>query len=98
MSTNPFDLTGKIALITGGGTGLGMGMAQSMCNAGAQVIITGRRESVLRDAVKELGQNAQYIVHDINELNTIPSLVETVEEIYGPIDIVVNNAGINMKK
>ncbi|UKJ07939.1 SDR family NAD(P)-dependent oxidoreductase [Solitalea lacus] len=98
MTINPFDLTGKLALITGGGTGLGIGMAQAMCNAGAKVIITGRREPVLLEAVKELGENAQYIVHDINELNTIPALVDRVEQAYGPIDIVINNAGINMKK
>ncbi|SMO60067.1 gluconate 5-dehydrogenase [Solitalea koreensis] len=98
MTTNPFDLTGKLALITGGGTGLGTGMAKAMCNAGAKVVITGRREPVLVDAVKELGENAHFIVHDMNELDTIPGLVEKVEQTFGPIDVVVNNAGINMKK
>lgn len=96
--TNPFSLTGQLALITGGGSGIGYYIAQAMISAGASVIITGRREEVLRNAVATLGSKAQYIVNDITERHHIPALVETIESTIGPVDILVNNAGINMKK
>ncbi len=69
-----------------------------MVNAGAKVVLTGRREPVLQEAVKNLGEKATYFVNDITQLDTIPSLVADIEKQCGPIDILVNNAGINMKK
>lgn len=98
MKTSPFNLQDKSALITGGGSGLGLGIAKAFTEAGCRVIITGRRENVLKDACKELGELAAYIVNDITELDSIPGLVDEVEEQYGPVDILINNAGINMKK
>ncbi|GAB3296289.1 SDR family NAD(P)-dependent oxidoreductase [Hymenobacter humi] len=95
---NVFSLEGKLALITGGGTGIGLAIAQCMAAAGATVVITGRREEVLRDAVESLGQAAKYIVNDINDLSSIEGLVAEIEAAYGPLDILVNNAGINLKK
>jgi NAD(P)-dependent dehydrogenase (short-subunit alcohol dehydrogenase family) len=95
---NVFSLEGKLALITGGGSGIGFYIAQSMIQAGAKVIITGRREAVLQEAVTLLGHNASYFVNDITQLSTIPNLIAAIEEKHGPIDILVNNAGINMKK
>ncbi len=93
-----FSLAGRVALITGGGTGIGLEIARCMVHAGATVIITGRRESVLQDSAADLGVGAQYIVNDICDLSAIDALVEQVEATYGPLDILVNNAGINMKK
>lgn len=93
-----FSLEGKVALITGGGSGIGFHIAQCMVNAGAKVVLTGRREPVLQEAVKNLGEKATYFVNDITQLDTIPSLVADIEKQCGPIDILVNNAGINMKK
>lgn len=93
-----FSLEGKVALITGGGSGIGFHIAQCMVSAGAKVVLTGRRESVLQEAVKNLGEKATYFVNDITQLDTIPSLVADIEKQCGPIDILVNNAGINMKK
>lgn len=95
---NVFSLDGKLALITGGGTGIGLEIARCMTEAGATVVITGRREEVLRDAVEGLGVSAQYIVNDITDLTLIEGLVAQVEATYGPLDILVNNAGINLKK
>ena len=95
---NPFSLEGKLALITGGGTGIGLEIARCMTVAGATVVITGRRESVLQEAVNELGESAHYLTNDINELATLEDLVAQIEATYGPLDILVNNAGINMKK
>lgn len=98
MNKSPFNLRGKRALITGGGTGLGFGIAKAFTEAGCEVIITGRRENKLKEACKELGKLAYYIINDITELDLIPALVENIEIEYGPIDILINNAGINLKK
>jgi NAD(P)-dependent dehydrogenase (short-subunit alcohol dehydrogenase family) len=93
-----FSLEGQLALITGGGSGIGFFIAQCMIAAGARVVITGRREAVLQEATAQLGSRCQYIVNDITELSGIPELVAYVETSIGPISILVNNAGINMKK
>ncbi|MCA0757634.1 SDR family oxidoreductase [Paenibacillus sp. N4] len=95
---SPFELTGKLALITGGGTGLGMGMARAIVNAGGKVVLTGRREEQLRFACEELGSAASCIQHDITRLDTIPGLVSEMEERFGPVDILINNAGNHLKK
>ncbi|MET3129718.1 NAD(P)-dependent dehydrogenase (short-subunit alcohol dehydrogenase family) [Arcicella rosea] len=93
-----FSLQGKIALITGGGSGIGFAIAQCMIKAGAKVVMTGRREQMLKDAVAELGENAFYFVNDVTALEHLEDLVEQIESQIGAIDILVNNAGINMKK
>jgi len=93
-----FSLEGKIALITGGGSGIGFRIAQSMISAGATVIITGRGATKLMEATRVLGQRAFYEINDVTELEHLPAMVEKVEAQYGPIDILVNNAGINLKK
>lgn len=93
-----FSLANQLALITGGGSGIGFHIANAMLKAGARVIITGRREQVLQQAVAQLGERCHYIVHDITDRASIPALVTHIEQQYGAIDILVNNAGINMKK
>lgn len=93
-----FSLAGRVALITGGGSGIGLEIARCMVQAGATVIITGRRESVLQESVAGLGEGANYLVNDVCDLATLDDLVEQIEITYGPLDILVNNAGINMKK
>jgi NAD(P)-dependent dehydrogenase (short-subunit alcohol dehydrogenase family) len=98
MSMDVFLLKGKVALVTGGGTGIGLGISKAMIEAGAKVVITGRREDVLKKAVEDLGEGAYYFVNDVTNKSTIPGLVETIESSVGPIDILVNNAGIHLKK
>ncbi|PWJ57782.1 gluconate 5-dehydrogenase [Dyadobacter jejuensis] len=93
-----FSLQGQLALITGGGSGIGFYIAQAMVASGAKVVITGRREEVLKEAVAQLGGAAAYVQNDITDLKGIPALVDHVEATYGTIDILVNNAGVNMKK
>ncbi|UOG76217.1 glucose 1-dehydrogenase [Hymenobacter tibetensis] len=95
---NPFSLEGKLALVTGGGTGIGLEIARCMAVAGATVIITGRREGVLQDAVADLGESVHYLTNDVCELDKLEGLVAHIEATYGPLDILVNNAGVNMKK
>ncbi|TVT37311.1 glucose 1-dehydrogenase [Hymenobacter setariae] len=93
-----FSLAGQVALITGGGTGIGFEIARCMVAAGATVIITGRREAVLQESVAELGEGAHFVVNDVSDLGGTDTLIEQIEAEYGPLDILVNNAGINMKK
>ncbi len=95
---NVFSLTGKVALITGGGSGIGFDIAKCMVAAGATVVITGRREDPLKEAISQLGSNAHYKVNDVTQLSALDALVQDIEATIGPIDILVNNAGINMKK
>jgi len=93
-----FRLDGEIALITGGGSGLGLGMARAMHAAGAQVVLVGRRAEMVQDAAEDLGGGAHWEAADVTAYDTIPALVERVRARVGPISILVNNAGINFKK
>lgn len=95
---NIFSLENKIALVTGGGSGIGFDIARCLKEAGAVVVLTGRREEVLQQAVERLGKGAHYLVNDITDLATLPGLIQQVEATLGAIDILVNNAGVNMKK
>ncbi len=99
MNNDAFSLANEIALITGGGTGLGLGIAAAMNRAGAKVAISGRREAPLQEAVKHLGDRACYIVGDItNDADRIKMVTEASTKLGGPISVLVNNAGQNMKK
>lgn len=93
-----FSLQGQVALITGGGTGIGLAIAQSMHAAGARVVLVGRREAELQAATRALGERASYVVHDITQLDAAQSLVDRVTKEVGPISCLVNNAGIHLKK
>jgi gluconate 5-dehydrogenase len=97
-SNSAFDLTGQTALITGGGTGLGLGMAKCFVASGAKVILVGRRKEELEKACAALGGNAFALSGDVTKLETVPSLVESAEKLVGPISILVNNAGVHLKK
>jgi NAD(P)-dependent dehydrogenase (short-subunit alcohol dehydrogenase family) len=98
MGANAFRLDGELALVTGGGTGLGYGMCQAMVEAGARVVIAGRREAVLRQACEQLGAAAGFIRCDVTDLPGLPGLVEEVERRFGPLTILINNAGNHLKK
>ena len=93
-----FRLDGKTALITGGGTGIGYAIAQKFIEAGSRVIITGRTKEVLKKAKNELGDQCHLIVHDIGDRSGIPNLVKHIEQEIAPIDILVPNAGVHLKK
>ena len=90
------DLTGRVALVTGGSRGLGLQMAEVLGELGAKVAITARKRDELEAAarhLKSLGIEALPLVCDMGDLATIPSMVEQVIASLGPIDILVNNAG-----
>lgn len=87
-------LNKKNIIITGGGRGLGYAMAKKFVAEGANVLISGRNESVLRDSAKEIG--CQYLTLDVNDTNSFPSFISHAEELLGEIDCLVNNAGISL--
>lgn len=100
MKTPPsaFDLSGETILITGGGTGLGLGMARCLVLSGAKVILVGRRRSELEKACTDIGPAAHPLSGDITRLETLPALVEQAEALAGPITGLINNAGVHLKK
>ncbi len=88
----------KVAIITGGGSGLGFAIAEKFTQNGIDTIIVGRDESKLLTAKEQLGEHCFTMVADLSNLASIPVLIENVIGQFGQIDILVNNAGINMKK
>jgi len=93
-----FRLDGEVALITGGGSGLGLGMARCMVQSGAKVVLVGRREAVLKEACAELGEAAIYEVADVADFAAAGPLVERIVARVGAVSILVNNAGNSLKK
>jgi NAD(P)-dependent dehydrogenase (short-subunit alcohol dehydrogenase family) len=90
--------TQRIALVTGGGSGIGLAIAEKFTAAGILTIIIGRDKERLTAAAERLGANCHPLSADLSDLAAIPALVQQVIGRYGRIDILVNNAGINMKK
>ncbi len=90
-------LAGKTALITGGATGIGRAIATEMLDAGARVIIVGRRADALKEAAESLGPNCSWRPFDVTNFAGTPEFVHSIEA-ETPIDILVNNAGNNNKK
>lgn len=93
-----YELHNKVALITGGGSGIGLGIAGHFISLGAKVAITGRNMSKLQNAKLALGDNCFIYGNDITQKDLHETLVETIEKEIGPIEILVNNAGIHQKK
>lgn len=77
---------------------MGLACARCMVRAGAKVVLIGRRESVLADAVQRLGEAARCYVHDITDYSAAPSLLERMARDVGPPSILMNNAGMHLKK
>jgi NAD(P)-dependent dehydrogenase (short-subunit alcohol dehydrogenase family) len=85
---------GKIAVITGGNSGIGLSTAQRLANEGAHVFITGRRQSELDAAVKRIGKNVTAVQGDVANLADLDRLYATVKQQKGRIDILFANAGV----
>ena len=100
MGMNLFDLSGRVAVVTGGGTGLGKGMASGLAQAGAMVILAGRRQGVLDQAAGEIraaGGRAAGMALDVTRFKELPAFFESVVKAHGGLDILVNNAGTNRR-
>ena len=99
--TERFDLGGKVAVVTGGNGGIGLGMARGLAEAGAGIAIVGRNEAKSAAAVAELkqaGTKAIAVTADVTNKDAVIAMVERVRRELGRIDILVNNAGINIRK
>lgn len=98
MNLQYFDLTGKVAIITGGATGIGRGIADGLAEAGATVVLGARRVNILEDACREIAEQtgASTYPHrlDITSTEEVNALVDDVIEKFGHVDILVNNAGV----
>jgi NAD(P)-dependent dehydrogenase (short-subunit alcohol dehydrogenase family) len=99
MPTNLFDLTGRVALVTGGNKGLGKAMARGFAESGADVVIASRQESELKTALDEIlagtGRRGAYFVADMAIRDDVKKLARFALEKMGNVDILVNNAGMN---
>ena len=96
-----FDLTGKVAIITGGNGGIGLGMAKGLAQAGASIAVVGRNETKNAKAVrniKALGVDAIAVEADVCDSEAVDTMIATVVDQWGAINILVNNAGINIRK
>jgi NAD(P)-dependent dehydrogenase (short-subunit alcohol dehydrogenase family) len=100
MKESLFDLSGRVALVTGGSKGLGLAMARIFAEAGADVVVSSRHENELKGAVAEIskgtGKRAEYVVADMTDRKDVARLAETAVARMGHIDILVNNAGSNV--
>jgi 2-deoxy-D-gluconate 3-dehydrogenase len=93
---NPFDLKGKVAIVTGGNGGIGLGMARGLAAAGAKVVVAGRNAQKSAAAAKEIGGDP--IEVDVKSEASLGALVAETVRRHGRLDILVNNAGINIRK
>ncbi|MDO8287743.1 MAG: glucose 1-dehydrogenase [Parvibaculum sp.] len=95
-----FDLTGKVALVTGATSGLGRRFALILAKSGASVAITGRRTDrldTLKAEIEAMGRKALPVALDVTDTASIRACVEAVEAGLGPVDILINNAGMNVE-
>jgi len=92
------DTSKKVAIVTGGGSGIGLAIAEKFTAAGIQTIIVGRDKEKLAAAKEKLGELCEAMSCDLNDLSSIPVLISDILKQFGQIDILVNNAGINVKK
>ncbi|MDB5619047.1 glucose 1-dehydrogenase [Tardiphaga sp.] len=101
MTNQLFDLAGRVAIVTGGNGGIGLGMARGLAAAGAAIAIVGRNEAKSNAAVAELTQagcRAIAISADVTDKVDVAAMIAQVFKAFGRLDILVNNAGINIRK
>ena len=101
MSLDLFDLSGKVAIITGASRGLGQYLTRALARAGADVVITSRSLDALQDfsaEIEALGRRVLPLPLDVRDYQSIQDMVEAAFEHFGRIDILVNNAGCNVRK
>jgi gluconate 5-dehydrogenase len=94
---NMFDLTGRIALVTGSSRGIGRAIAEGYAAAGARVLINGRDSAAVDAAVKAIGKSAVAAPFDVTSKAAVETAVEKIEKETGPVDILVNNAGTQQR-
>ena len=100
-TSQPFDLSGRTAVVTGGGSGLGFAIARGLAQAGARVVINGRNRAKLDAAAARLvadGHAVTVTAFDVTDEAAVNAGMAEIERAVGPVDILVNNAAINIRK
>jgi len=92
------NIQNKLAIVTGGASGIGYAITEKFVSAGIRTVIIGRNQQKLAEAKDQLGELCIPLCFDLNDLKSIPKQVKQIEDKLGSIDILVNNAGINLKK
>ncbi len=98
---NLFGLKGKVAVVTGGNGGIGLGMARGIASLGASIVIAGRNEDKAGPALaalRDLGADAVFITVDVSHKAECVALIARTIETYGHLDILINNAGTSVRK
>ena len=98
---NLFDITGKVAIVTGGNGGIGLGMAKGMASIGASILVAGRNAEKADAAVaalRTIGGKAEFFQVDVTQQDQCIAMVEEAGRIFGRVDILVNNAGMSIRK
>jgi NAD(P)-dependent dehydrogenase (short-subunit alcohol dehydrogenase family) len=91
------DVEGKVAFITGGGSGIGLGMAKVFLHAGMRVVIADIRRDHLEEALMQIGDAPLHVIHlDVTDRDGFARAADETEKVFGPVDVLCNNAGINM--
>jgi NAD(P)-dependent dehydrogenase (short-subunit alcohol dehydrogenase family) len=101
MSENLFDLTGQVAIVTGTSRGLGQYFARALARAGADLVLTSRRRETLapfEEEIRAMGRRTFSVPLDVRDQASIVNMVKEAEEAFGQIQILVNNAGCNVRK
>ncbi|MGH8856447.1 MAG: SDR family NAD(P)-dependent oxidoreductase [Polaromonas sp.] len=93
-----FGLHGRRALVTGGGSGIGLAIARCLSAVGAQVVIAGRRRELLDAAARDIGNGCAAAALDLADMKSLPDFEAELTHVHGPMDILVNNAGNTVKK
>jgi 2-dehydro-3-deoxy-D-gluconate 5-dehydrogenase len=96
-----FDLTGNVAIVTGGNGGIGYGIARGLAKAGANIVIAARHAAKSARAItalQEIGVHALSVTTDVQDEMSVQAMVQAAAEAFGRVDILVNNAGINIRK
>ncbi len=101
VTKTPFDLTGKVALVTGASRGLGQSFARALASAGADLIVTAREKDdcePFAEAVRQSGRRVACVSLDVRDESSIRRMSEEALAVFGKVDVLVNNAGCNIRK
>lgn len=101
QAQSPFDLSGKVALVTGASRGLGQGLARALASAGADLIVTARKKEdcePFAESIRHRGRRVACVTLDVRDEASIVRMADEAREAFGKIDVLVNNAGCNIRK
>ena len=98
MASGPFDLSGKVAIVTGGSRGIGFAIATGLARAGAEVVVAARDQARVTEATRRLGARALGLRLDVTDEASVGGLVEATLGHFGRVDVLVNNAGADLRR